>query len=250
MLSSKNVWTIGLLLCTFFMGPAIRLAAQDKPKVAPPNKSDSFETDQDGKKFRVQHREIDATNVRIAGVDLTKNEEVLDQAAKTLGKVPTVFTGDASTANERACYRSMGSNNVTYLRFDRGEVSPSFTLTSDRSDLNPKQVCLRTDKITRNTATEYGLRIGQTQDQVIAILGLPTTHRRNLREYKDDLIYTCSSKVKKDPKEISRLRKENPTIRIGIFRDYYEFYDLGVSIHATFVSDQLTKLNVDWSETD
>src|ERR1035437_2274252 len=111
------------------------------PAVAPHEKTDSFATTEDGKKIRVQHREVAATNFQIAGVDLTKQEEVLDQAARTFGKVPTVVTGDASTYNDRACYRSSDLNDTIYLLFDRGEVSPSFAHTSDGKGLNPKQIC-------------------------------------------------------------------------------------------------------------
>lgn len=215
--------------------------------VPPPNKSDSFATDPDGKKVRVQHREIDGTNFRIVGVDLTGREEVLDQAARILGMVPTVGTGDASTANERACYRSIEASTVTYLLFDRGEFSPSFTLTSDGSGLDPRQVCRRTNKITRDTATASGLRLGQTQDQVTAILGLPTTHRRNPKFQRDDLKYQLSLRKKAEPADLAKLLKLNPNMPLKEFHESFDFYDLSEFVHAIFIDDHLTSLTVDWS---
>jgi len=103
---------------------ATEVLRRDNPAVAPPDKSDSFERNGNGEKFRVQHRELAGTNFRVAGVDLAANEEVLTQAARIFGKVPTVVTGDASTANERACYRSVEMNNAAYLLFESRRGQP------------------------------------------------------------------------------------------------------------------------------
>jgi len=228
---------------------ATEVLRRDNPAVAPPDKSDSFERNGNGEKFRVQHRELAGTNFRVAGVDLAANEEVLTQAARIFGKVPTVVTGDASTANERACYRSVEMNNAAYLLFDRGEVSPSFTLTSSGTVLNPKQVCLRTSKIARNTTTEAGLRLGQTPDQVIAVLGLPTTRHRNVQAHREEMAYELDAKEKTARDDLAKLLEQNPNMPPKEFHENYDFYNLSVSIHATFTYDRLTYLKVDWSAT-
>src|ERR1035437_3268285 len=99
-----------LFLCLFMATPIVQLYGQDKPRVAPPSKSDSFATDERGKKFRVQHREVAGTNFQIAGVDLAFRGDFFQQIFRTMGKFKTVGSGDASTGLEEACYRSAEAN--------------------------------------------------------------------------------------------------------------------------------------------
>jgi hypothetical protein len=233
--------------------PLGRLRGQDKPQVAPPSKSDSFETDEHGRKFRVQHREVAGTNFQIAGVDLAAREEVLEQAARILGGVETVATGDAAAFLERACYRPTEENDNTHLIFIRGEVSPYFVLSSESSSWKWKTPCRRSPKITRNIATASGLHLGQTQEQVIAILGLPTTHGRNVMSGRDDLAYELEVNKKMSPRDLAPYLqdelKQYPNLDRKTWIKNYGYYSLWVSIHAKFINDSLTNLEVLWSET-
>lgn len=208
---------------------AIEPVGQDKPAVAPADESDSFATTESGKKTRIQHREIAESNFRIAGIDLAENEQAIDQAARILGKIATVATGDAADYDEEACYRSANANDSTYLLFGRGEVDTSFTLSSNSSVWKSRTACRRSSKITHHISTESGLHLGQTPDQVIAVLGLPTTRRQNVQTHRDEMTYELETNKKTASCE--------------------SLY-LSVTIHATFVQSHLTKLKVDWSETD
>jgi len=246
-----------LLLC---LAMAARLHGQDKHQVAPPSKSDTFAGDGHGKRFRVQHREIAGTNFQIAGVDLTAKEEVLDQAARILGKVETVATGDASEFLERACYRSTVGNDSTRLIFVRGEVSPYFVLSSESSAWTWKTPCKRSPKITRNIATTSGLHLGQTQEQVIAILGLPTRLSQNAKNGRDNLVYSLEARKKTDPGDLAIMLQEEmqksqsltakeKEYLVKDFHENYDFYDLSVDIDAKFINNALIKLEVFWSAT-
>jgi len=233
--------------------PAVQTSGQQKPQIAPPSKSDSFGTDENGKKFRVQHREIAGTNFQVAGVDLAARAEVLEQAARTLGRVETKATGDAADFLEEACYRPMEENDRTRLIFQRGEVSPSFVLSSEPTGWKWKTPCKRSPKITRGLATASGLHLGQTQEQVIAILGLPTTHHRNTQIGRDDLAYELQSKRWMTSRELAPLLKDelkkHPKLDQSLWIRNYGFYSLWVSIDAKFINDKLSNLRILWSET-
>jgi hypothetical protein len=242
-----------LSLCLFMATPVVRLYGQDKPHVAPPAKSDSFATDDSGKKTRVQHREVAGTNFQIAGVDLTANEDFQTQVAKVLGKVTTVWSGDASTGLEEACYRSAKVNDSTHLIFGQGEVDQSFILSSDGSAWKWKAPCKPSLKITRGLATASGLHLGQTQEQVIAILGLPTRRSQNAKNERDDLEYSLEAYKRMSARELAPLLqnelKEYSKQELREWINKHGYY-LEVYIHAKFIKDSLTNLEVSWSKQD
>jgi hypothetical protein len=245
---------VPFLLCILSSIPIIRLHGQDKPQVAPPSKSDSFETDDRGKKFRVQHREIAGTNFQIAGVDLALKGDLFTHILGTLGKVSTVWSGDAADSNHEACYRSAGENDSTHLIFSEGEVSRTFTLSSDGSVWKWKTPCKRSPIITRDIATASVLHLGQTQEQVIAILGLPTRHSRNVKNGRDNLEYVLEVRKKKSSREIALLLqnelKQYPNLYKKAWIENNGYYDLSVDINAKFINDALIKLEVTWIATD
>lgn len=249
----QNRRTAVLFLCLLTAVPVVRIYGQGKPQVAPPSKSDSYSIDEKGRKFRVQNREVARTNFQIAGVDLTAREEVLEQAARILGKVETVATGDAGDFLERACYQSKEINDNTHLIFMRGEVSPSFLLSSESSSWKWKTPCKQSPKISHSLATASGLHLGQTQEQVIAILGLPTRRSRNVQNVRDDLVYELEVKKKMSSRDLApHLQdelKQYPNLDQKTWIENYGFYSLWESIRARFINDSLTSLEVLWSET-
>ena len=225
---NRSVYAV--FLCFFVLVPTVSIRGQMQPEVAPPAKSDTYAVTENGKKLRVQHREIAGTNFRISEVDLASREEVLQQATKVFGESPSVSSGDASTSNEQVCYVSATASDNTHLIFGRGEVDASLILSSDGSVWKGNHICTRSGKITRNIATDSGLHLGLTQAQVITILGLATRKSRNVQQHKEALIYSIESKKKQAASST--------------------FYYLGVNIDAQFVDDSLTRLTISWSLTD
>ena len=107
-------------------------------------------------------------------------------------------------------------------------------------------ICKRSEKITRNVATDSGLRLGLTQKQVIAILGLATRHSQNIQEHTDRLIYSLEARKKTDPQQLARLRKDSKESPEEFLRNW-EFYALEVNIDARFKDNSLFRLTVSWS---
>jgi len=237
------------LLLMFLAVSGCRLVGQDDLGVAPARKSDTFAVDEKGKKFRVQRGEIRISNFKIAGVDLTLDEEILAQAARILGKVETTATGDAADSDRRACYRPLDEHDKTRLYFHRGEVSPWFVLSSGTPDTERNDFCRRSARITPNIATASGLHLGQTQEQVIAVLGLPTRRSHNALNHRDVMAYEFETKKKASPLELSRARERNPGMNEQELQNNYGFYDLDETISAKFDNNSLTELTVIWTAT-
>jgi hypothetical protein len=240
----KKYEVILLFIVTAF--PFCRTMGQANPQMAPPSKSDTFAEDESGHKFRVQHGELAKENFQIAGLDLTLYGEILDQAFRVLGKTPTIATGDASTADERACYMPEDLSDNTRLYVHRGEVDSEFVLSSGVPASERKLPCLRTSKVSRLIATGAGLRLGQTPEQVIAIIGLPTRRIRNARDGSEFMEYSFESARKKlTQREIERIRRANPQ-----FYDTDPYYVLEELIRVKFKSSAVSELDVDWSAQD
>jgi hypothetical protein len=95
------------------------------------------------------------------------------------------------------------------------------------------------------------LHLGQTQEQIIAILGLPTSHSRNLQNHRDDLTYSLEVKKKTTPRELAQRFKleqqHNPGFSMNDIQEEWKSYGLEVYIHAVFINDALTNLTVSWS---
>jgi hypothetical protein len=241
-----------LVLCYCLLIPRIAMQGQVQPEVAPPAKSDTYGTAADGRKERIQHRELASANFRISGVDLS-GEDVLSQAARIFGNSPIKSSGDAGTASHEACYQSGTEGDSTHLIFGRGEVDFWFTLSSAVSEGKGNLACARSGKITRDITTDSGLHLGLTKQQVIAVLGLATNRSQTVRQRTEVLIYSLETEEKTDPQKLEqwweREIKENPRASRQTFLENYANYTLEVYITAQFTNDSLNQLNISWSGT-
>ena len=239
-----------LILGILIAIPAARFYGQNKPQVAPPAKSDSFVQEENAAEIRVQQREIPGTNFRIAGIDLAAPGDFFDQVMGVLGKTVDEASGD-DVAIDEICYRSVEQRDTTHLVFGQGDSEQYFILSSDGSAWIWMIPCKQTPKVTGNLATASGLHLGQTQEQVIAILGLPTSHDRNLKSGMDEMRYNLESEKKLSPQELApSLQDElklNPKLDQQAWIKNNACYTLWVSVDAKFKNDHLISLKMLWT---
>jgi hypothetical protein len=240
----KLAWLLMFLACFGW-----RAAGQENAGVAPPRKSDTFETD-DGRRVRIQHGELAKGNFQIAGVDLASEEDIFKQAARILGSVETRETGDASESDERACYRPIDKSDATRLYFHAGEVGVSFVLSSTTPASERDDVCRPSNKVARDLKTASGLHLGQTEEQVIAILGLPTRRSHNAKTGFDSMAYEYETKKRSSASDLANARKAHPRMSEQELMDNYGFYFLSESIEMKFAGGSMTELRVSWMATD
>jgi len=236
-----------LMLLAIFTWPA---SGQVQAGIAPPQKSDTFEANENGQKLRVQYGELAKGNFQIAGVDLASEEDVFKQATRILGPVQTRETGDAGDADERACYRPTDKSDATRLYFHAGEVGAWFVLSSTTPASEREDVCRPSSRIARDLKTTSGLHLEQTEEQVIAILGLPTRRSRNANTGMDSMAYEYETKKKSSSSDLARARQAHPDMSEQELLSNYGSYDVSESIEMKFAGGLLTELNVSWSVTD
>ena len=239
-----------LILGILIAIPIARSYGQGKPQVAPSTKSDSIDTDENGNHVRVQQREIPGTNFRIAGVDLAASGDFFDQVMGVLGKTGDQGVDDDDFKDE-ICYRSVAQNDTTHLIFGQGNIEQYFMLSADGSAWIWKIPCKPSAKITRDIATSSGLHLGQTQEQVIAILGLPTSHDRDVKSGLDDIRYTLETEKKISPQDLAPYLKDelkrNPKLDQAAWIRNSGCYNLWVSVDAKFRSNHLISLKILWA---
>ena len=189
-----------------------------------------------------QEREVPGSNFKIAGIALEEN--FFELAAKKLGRTTVVERGDAAGGREQACYVSLGAGKKIYLIFERGEVDYSFYLFSSGKPWDGRELCVASERVSLQTSTVSGLRLGLTQKQVIAILGKPSLQR------KDQLVYSLHATKKLTEEELKLVRKNHPDISDEELHRNYESYDWSAGLDFKFEDSKLTFLAVSVAETN
>jgi len=88
------------------------------------------------------------------------------------------------------------------------------------------------------------LQLGQTKEQIQAILGKPTAFLKN-----GDLVYFWQVRKRASPADLKKARDYHSTLGEQQFHDNYDFYDISVYIVARFMAAKLVYLGVSKSET-
>ena len=188
-----------------------------------------------------QKREVPASNFQILGFKL--NDETFGKATAKLGKATVVERGDASTGRSQICYSSPGKQSKTYLIFEKGEVNDAYYLFSVGPDWKGSELCTESNLVTTNLSTASGLRLGQTNAQVRAILGKPSFVA------DDKIIYSLGVEKKTSAADFENLRQRNPQLSEDELHRSYDFYTLGVYIEARFLSGKLVYLAISKTES-
>jgi hypothetical protein len=188
-----------------------------------------------------QKREVPAANFQILGFKL--NDETFRKATAKLGKATVVERGDASTGRSQICYSSPGKQSKTYLIFEKGEVNDAYYLFIVGPDWKGSELCTESNLVTTNLSTASGLRLGQTNAQVRAILGKPSFVA------DDKIIYSLGVEKKTSAADFENLRQRNPQLSQDELHRSYDFYTLGVYIEARFLSGKLVYLAISKTES-
>lgn len=248
MMGRETIWSLAVriiaALALLFCG--FQIAAQQAPAVAPPSKTNTYAEDEKGRKIRVQRGELPAGNFRVAGVDLTKQQDVLEQATRVLGRGVSAASGDAAGWDESVCYRAAESTDGTRLFFGKGEMNFYYTLASEAGPLKPHQSCRRSKLVTKTIETGSGIRLGMTPRDLISALGLPTRRSEHARLHTEVLEWSFELKKKASEEDLARARKSNPGQTEAEVRQNYGFYWQSETIKSRFKDGQLTEITADW----
>jgi hypothetical protein len=198
--------------------------------------------DDDEADIKFEKREFKESNFYVLGIELA--ETMFSQANQRLGVGAIIQRGDASSGRTQACYVSSPNREQIHLIFEQGEVNFGFYLFAGGRAWNASDRCLVSGKISRNAVTGAGLRLGQTREQVIAILGKPTSESKNMLRYFSSVRKRASSE------DLKQARHYHPELNDKDLFKEYGFYDLNAGITARFEDGNLTYLAVSKSETN
>ncbi len=146
-----------------------------------------------------------------------------------------VSRGNGPNARAQKCYTS---KDKVFLVFEEGESNSAFYLFSETTPWNGVKMCARAENLSKSAATDSGLQLGQTQEDVIRILGEPTIRHSN------ELLYLLDSKKPTPPEKLAQLRSDNAGLSDKDFQDKFGKYDITVIIRAKFSHSKMEYLAV------
>jgi hypothetical protein len=232
---------IAALLCLFASVPASSFAIQGSSMVQLDDNSDWWSitksNDLQANLDKLQNREIADENFVILGVDIRKG--ALSQADARLGEAAIVSRSNASAGRGQKCYTS---KDKVFLIFEEGEANSVFYLFSDFTPWNGVKLCSRSATLSRTAATASGLQLGQTEQDVIKILGEPTIRRSN------EFQYMLQFKKPTPPEKLDQLRNQNAGLGDKEFQDKFGSYEVTVFIRAKFSHSKMGYLAISESE--
>jgi hypothetical protein len=188
-----------------------------------------------------EQREFANSNFQIMGVGL--GDKMFGNAVEKLGRAKAIKRGDAASGRTQVCYASSSRDEKTRLVFEEGEVRFAFYLFLDGPTWHGSEYCVTSNRISSNPSTGSGLRLGQTRDEVIAILGKPT------RQTEDEIVYAFSVRKTTSSKDLAETRRQHPEMTEKELEGNYGFYYLRADIRAKFTGTKLTYLAVSKAET-
>jgi hypothetical protein len=155
---------------------------------------------------RAQHRMPAASNFRILGITLgdSHNRNFPDVIAR-LGNAAVISRGDASKGRSQICYSSTVKSEQVHLIFEEGELENSFYLFGNSLDWSGSDRCVSSKLISTSLTTASGLHLGQTRQQLEAMLGKPSIadEKRSVYSFEVERTITPAEFKKLYPKSSS-----------------------------------------------
>jgi hypothetical protein len=162
--------------------------SQQKPRFVTHDNSDWFsigpettDIDLSAPRTHTQHRELAASNLEIASVEVGLDE--IARAASKFGRTTVVGRGDAAYSRNQACYVSNDSHAYLIFEEDGEGFGGASYLFSRGRKWNGSEFCSKLPLNSARIQTTSGLRLGLSQHQVEAILGKPSKASPNALTY-------------------------------------------------------------------
>jgi hypothetical protein len=180
--------------------------------------------------------ELQPRNFEIAGVTLGRGNS--DAITGSLGRVPTVERGDASTGRFQYCYSSAQSGSV-HLVFEFGEDESVVYLFSEGKSWNGEKYCISSNKVSRATSTNSGLKLGLSRAEVESILGQPDSVT------PDSFVYCRDFKKKPTAEQFEVFKRDYPQkLSDQEAHKDFDYYPVEQYVLAKFTNSKLVYLAI------
>jgi hypothetical protein len=237
-----------LTFCFFTLALSSQLTTQSKQDAANVLRMDNSDwwsntrTMDSNQKIKMQERRIAAANFQILRIQA--DEKMLHRVVSKLGKATIVERGDAATGRNQLCYVSAQGEKNTYLIFESGEVDYGFYLFKSSKPWRGVEQCVPSALVSSDLATGSGVRLGQSQADVISILGAPSAQRKN------ELVYLLHQQVTLSAEQLKKIQAAHPELSEKELQESYGVYDWGAGIVLRFQDSKLIYLSISVSETN
>lgn len=181
--------------------------------------------------------------LRILGINLEENWN-MSQLFRKLGPATTVQRGDAATSRAQTCYASGAGHGNVHLIFEEGEVTESYYLFQGGLLWKGESLCAPSNLVSASIRNDAGVGLGQTPQQVMALLGRPSLRSPGR------LVYVFALQEKTSAKDLTKIRKAHPQMSEKELEENFGSYYLWVEIRVRFQNSKSSYIGVLWSETN
>jgi hypothetical protein len=186
-----------------------------------------------GLNVELKEKHFDTNNFKILGLSLATLD--FDKVAVKLGKATIVERGDASYSRSQACYFSGAGSDTIHLIFESGEgMSSTVYIFRGGPEWKGSNFCVRSDRASNDLATDTGLRLGLSRDEVEAILGKPDSATPNR------VAYCRSFKRRVTKEEFERLRRDDSKLSAERAHRLYDSVEETIQIEGRFTNQGLS----------
>jgi hypothetical protein len=181
----------------------------------------------------VRHEEIDSAHITILGI--TAGARTIEWVTAKLGHAAPFNRGTKERPLMAICYESDRDNTkALFVAGPRGvrDQITEIKLISGDVRFDDALRCARSALVSKDIATESGLKLGMTPAGIKAALGPPTD------ESPGFLGYEFHVQRRLTEAEVRRIEKQWPDVR------KYPYHDVSSSVEARFVGKSLKRLDL------
>ncbi len=181
----------------------------------------------------VRHEEIDSGHITVLGI--MAGARTIEEVTAKLGPAAPFNRGTKERPVMAICYVSEKDNTkVLFVAGPRGvrERVTEIKLISGDVRFADAERCARSTLVSKDIATESGVRLGMTASGIKAQLGPPTD------ESPGFLGYEFHVERRLTEAEVRRIEKRWPDVR------KYPYHDVSSSVEARFVGKRLKRLDL------
>jgi hypothetical protein len=177
-----------------------------------------------------------SADLKILGVGIGENQ--FHELAERFGEAPVITRGDADTGRKQVCYMSPDENERVYVAFEEGPMSHAFYLFKSRRPWAGAEYCMATKEISPGVEAASGVHLGQSQREVLEILGQPSLID------EDRLVFNRGTQEHTPEDQLQQFRKQMPGLNEQQVRELFGSFNRTVFMEARFLDRKLSYLAV------
>jgi hypothetical protein len=175
-------------------------------------------------------------HLKILGVGIGENQ--FQELTERLGEAPVISRGETDSSRSQVCYMSTDENERVYVTFEEGPVSHAFYLFRSRKPWAGAEYCVATREISPDLEAGSGVHLGQSQREVLAILGPPSLID------EDRLVFNRGTLEHTPADQLQEFHQRMPGLTEQQVKELFGTFNRTVFMEARFLDRKLSYLAV------